>query len=61
MDLSANEMGVLLNCSGQTVHKWEQGKARPRAAHMPAIFALRALKKESAAEVIAAAGAGLQV
>ena len=58
LGLSAAEMGVLLAASGQSIYKWEQGKTRPRANHMPAIAALRTLKKDSAAAVIAAATAG---
>ena len=53
LGLSATEMGRLLNCSGQSVYKWEQGKARPRAVHMPAIAALRTLDKSKAAKVLA--------
>lgn len=54
LGLSAAELGFLLNCSGQSVYKWEQGKARPRASHMPAILALGKLSKAQAAEVLAA-------
>lgn len=54
LGLSASELGFLLNCSGQSVYKWEQGKARPRAKHMPAIAALRKLSKSQAAKVLEA-------
>lgn len=54
LGLSAAELGFLLNCSAQSVYKWEQGKARPRASHMPAILALRKLSKVQAAQVLAA-------
>ncbi|RYX96009.1 MAG: XRE family transcriptional regulator [Comamonadaceae bacterium] len=53
LGLSAAEMGRLLNCSGQSIYKWEQEKARPRAVHMPAIAALRTHDKSRAAEVLA--------
>ncbi len=53
LGLSAAELGFLLNCSAQSVYKWEQGKARPRASHMPSILALGNLSKAQAAEVLA--------
>ena len=52
LGLSASELGFLLNCSDQSVYKWEQGKARPRASQMPAIAALRQLSKSQAAKVL---------
>lgn len=45
---SANEMGALLGVSGQSVYKWEQGKARPRASQLPAIAVARKLSKKEA-------------
>jgi len=53
LGLSAHECGVLLGASSQSVYKWEDGKARPRAKHMPAIAALRTLGKKQAAEILA--------
>ena len=53
LGLSAHECGILLGASGQSVYKWEDGKARPRAKHMPAIAALRTLGKKQAAEILA--------
>ena len=53
LGLSAQQMGTLLNVSGQSVYHWEAGKSRPRAAQMPAIAALRTLSKNSAAAVLA--------
>ncbi len=50
LDLSANEMGQLLGVSGQSIYKWEQGKAKPRASQLPAIAAARKMGKK---EVIA--------
>jgi len=50
--LSANDCGLLVGASGQSIYKWEDGKARPRAKHLPAIAALRILgKKEAAARL----------
>ncbi|HEU5297380.1 MAG TPA: hypothetical protein VFU71_21560 [Burkholderiaceae bacterium] len=53
LGLSAHECGVLLGASGQSVYKWEDGKARPRARHLPAIAALRTLGKKQAAAILA--------
>ncbi len=52
LDLSANEMGQLLGVSGQSIYKWEQGKAKPRASQLPAIAAARKMgKKEVTAKL----------
>ena len=48
LGLSANEMGQLLGVSGQSVYKWEQGKAKPRASQLKAIAAVRKLGKKQA-------------
>jgi DNA-binding transcriptional regulator YiaG len=53
LGLSAHDCGILLGASGQSVYKWEDGKARPRAKHLPAIAALRSLGKKQAAEILA--------
>jgi len=52
--LSANACGLLVGASGQSVYNWEAGKARPRAAHLPGIAALRTLGKKEAAARLAA-------
>jgi DNA-binding transcriptional regulator YiaG len=52
LGLSANECGLLLGASGQSIYKWEEGKARPRATHMPAIAALRNLGRKQAAGIL---------
>jgi DNA-binding XRE family transcriptional regulator len=44
---------LLLGASGQSIYKWEDGKVRPRAKHMPAIAALRILGRKQAAEILA--------
>ena len=53
LGLSAHDCGILLGASGQSVYKWEEGKARPRAKHLPAIAALRTLGRKRAAEILA--------
>jgi DNA-binding transcriptional regulator YiaG len=53
LGLSANDCGLLLGTSGQSVYNWEAGKARPRASHMSAIAALRKLGRREAAAVLA--------
>jgi DNA-binding transcriptional regulator YiaG len=53
LGLSAEALGKLLGVSGQTIYYWEAGKARPRAAQMPAIAALRKLGKRTALAVLA--------
>ena len=53
LSLSAHECGILLGASGQSVYKWEDGKARPRAKHLPAIAALRTLGRKQAAAILA--------
>jgi DNA-binding transcriptional regulator YiaG len=50
--LSAHDCGLLVGASGQSVYNWEDGKAHPRAKHLPAIAALRSIgKKEAAARL----------
>jgi DNA-binding transcriptional regulator YiaG len=53
LGLSAHDCGILLGASGQSVYKWEDGKARPRAKHLPAIAALRTLGKKQVAAILA--------
>ena len=48
LGLSAGEMGQLLGVSGQSVYKWEQGKAKPRASQLKAIAAIRHIGKKQA-------------
>ena len=50
LGLSAREMALLLGVSQISVYNWEQGKARPRAAQLAAIAAVRKLGKREAAE-----------
>jgi DNA-binding transcriptional regulator YiaG len=53
LGLSAEDIGLLVGASGQSVYNWESDKARPRAQHLPAIAGLRALGKKAAAERLA--------
>ena len=53
LGISADDCGLLVGASGQSIYNWEQGKARPRAAHLPAIAALRTLGKREAAARLA--------
>jgi DNA-binding transcriptional regulator YiaG len=48
LGLSAEAMGALMGVSGQSVYKWESGRARPRAAQLKAIAAIRKLGKREA-------------
>lgn len=49
LGLSAEAMGKLIGVTGQSIYKWEAGKARPRAGQLPAIAAVRKLGKREAA------------
>ena len=49
LGLSAHECGLLVGASGQSIYNWEDGKARPRAKHLQALAALRAMGKKDAA------------
>lgn len=52
LGLSAQAFGALIGASGQSVYKWEEGKTRPRAKHLPVIASLRTIgKKEAAARL----------
>ena len=52
LGLSAAECGLLIGASAQSIYNWEEGKARPRAQHLPAIFALRNLGRRQANEIL---------
>lgn len=53
LGLSANELGALVGVTGQSIYKWEQGKAKPRSAQLMALRALRALGKKAVAARLA--------
>lgn len=57
LGLSAEACGALIGATGQSVYKWESGKIRPRARHLPAIAALRKMGKREAAARLEALGA----
>src|SRR6478735_3591393 len=56
LGLSAQAYGALIGASGQSVYKWEEGKTRPRARHLPKIAELRGMGKKEAAARLAALG-----
>jgi DNA-binding transcriptional regulator YiaG len=49
LGLSAADCGLLLGASGQSIYNWESGESRPRAKHLAALAAFRALGKKDAA------------
>ncbi len=51
LELSAAEMGFLLNASDQSVYKWERG-VRPRPNQLPKIAALRKMSKPKVVELL---------
>jgi DNA-binding transcriptional regulator YiaG len=55
LGLSAAEMASLLGVSAQSIYKWEDGKARPRASQLPAIAELRKIGKREATARLGAA------
>ena len=56
LGLSAQAFGALIGASGQSVYKWEEGKTRPRAKHLPKIAELRGIGKREAAARLASLG-----
>jgi DNA-binding transcriptional regulator YiaG len=50
LGLSAASYGRLIGVSGQTIYHWEQGKARPRAAQLEHLAAVRAFTARDVAE-----------
>ncbi|MEY2800790.1 MAG: hypothetical protein RL513_374 [Pseudomonadota bacterium] len=58
LGLSAAAMGALLGVTAQSVYKWEDGKARPRATQLQAIAGIRKLGKRAAAQRLADMGGG---
>lgn len=56
LGLSAAAMGSLLGVTAQSVYKWEDGKAHPRASQLQAIAAARKLGKREAAAKLAELG-----
>ncbi|MES2976273.1 MAG: helix-turn-helix transcriptional regulator [Pseudomonadota bacterium] len=58
LGLSAAEAAAIIGVSGQSIYKWEDGKARPRASQLPGIAALRGLSKKQAAAKLAELAGG---
>jgi len=54
LGLSAASYGQLVGVSGQTIYHWEQSKARPRAAQLESLAAVRGLGAREIAERLAA-------
>ena len=52
LGLSMSAFGSLLDVSGQSVRKWEEGKAYPRKRHFQAIAAVRKMSKKQAAALL---------
>lgn len=50
LGLSAAAYGKLVGVTGQTIYKWEQGKARPRKAQLEGLASVRGLRPREAAE-----------
>jgi len=53
LGLSAAHYGHLVGVSGQTIYHWEQGKARPRAAQLEGLAAVRDLGAREIADRLA--------
>jgi DNA-binding transcriptional regulator YiaG len=49
LGLSAEDFGLLVGTSGQSIYAWEQGKSKPRAKNLAAIAALRGIGKRDVA------------
>jgi DNA-binding transcriptional regulator YiaG len=48
LGLSAHDFGLLVGASGQSIYKWEEGSARPRAKNIEAIAKVRTMGKREA-------------
>jgi DNA-binding transcriptional regulator YiaG len=53
LGLSAENCGLLVGASGQSVYNWESGARLPRIKHLTAIAALKAMGKKDAAARLA--------
>ena len=53
LGLSAAEFGLLVSASGQSIYKWETGKAVPRASQQAALASIRGIGKREAARRLA--------
>ena len=52
LGLSAENCGLLVGVSGQSIYNWEQGTTVPFARHVPAIAALKSLSVRQATELV---------
>ena len=52
LGLSAQDCGLLLGTSAQSIYNWEDGKTRPLARHLAAIAALKTLGKRGATAIL---------
>ncbi len=57
LSLSAADFGKLVGVSGQSIYNWEHGTAKPRAAQLAAVAAIRPLGKREAQARLAALSA----
>lgn len=53
LGFSAADFGLLVGASGQSIYKWETGKAVPRASQQAALAAIRGLGKREAGKRLA--------
>lgn len=53
LGLSAGDFGLLVGASGQSIYKWETGKAVPRASQQAALASVRGIGKREAAKRLA--------
>ncbi|MFO1219950.1 MAG: helix-turn-helix transcriptional regulator [Burkholderiaceae bacterium] len=53
LGLSASDFGLLVGASGQSIYKWEEGTARPRARNIEAIAQVRTMGKREVAAKLA--------
>jgi len=53
LELTAEECGLLVGSTGQSIYKWEAKRAVPRPRYLPAIAALRSLSKKTVAARLA--------
>lgn len=52
LQLSADQLSLLIGVSGQSIYNWEQGTSAPNPKHLPAIAALKSLSVARAAELV---------
>lgn len=55
LGISAQELGVLVDVSGQSIYKWEQGKTKPRAAQLGTLRGIRSIGKREVAKRLSTA------